>query len=52
METVCQFLYYKMKNKEVKNVMDMELPIEQLLQLIVAADHLQSKLASNELSLY
>jgi len=44
MDTVCQFLYYKIKNKGSKNVIDMELPTEQLLQLIVAADLLASKL--------
>lgn len=50
METVCQFLYYKTKNKDAKNVPDMELPIEQLLQLIVAADFLAGKLNLLDLS--
>jgi len=44
METICQFLYYKIKYKDSKGVPDMELPIEQLLQLIVAADFLAGKL--------
>ncbi len=44
METICQFLYYKIKHKDSKSVPDMELPIEQLLQLIVAADFLAGKL--------
>lgn len=43
-DTVCRYFYYKLKNKDTKNVPDMELPVEQLLQLIVAADFLDSTL--------
>ncbi len=44
LDTVCRFFYYKLKNRGEKNVPDMELPVEQLLQLIVAADFLDSTL--------
>lgn len=44
LDTICRYFYYSLKNKDSKNVPDMELPVEQLLQLIVAADFLNSTL--------
>ena len=40
LETVCEYMYYNLKHKESKDVQDMKLPTELLLQLVVAANYL------------
>lgn len=40
LETICQYLYYNLKYRNAKQVPDMELPIPQLLQLLVMSDYL------------
>ncbi|GAM85101.1 hypothetical protein ANO11243_031040 [Dothideomycetidae sp. 11243] len=40
LEKVCQYLYYNEKNKDAKDVPDMDLPAELSLELLMAADYL------------
>lgn len=40
LETVCEYLYYKEKNKDEKDVPDMDFPMELCLELLLAADYL------------
>ena len=40
LEKVCEYLYYNLKNKEAKDVPDMEIPPEMCLELLLAADYL------------
>ena len=40
LEKVCEYLYYNLKHKELKNVPDMEIPPELCLELLMAADYL------------
>ena len=44
LETICQYFYYNLKNQGSKNIIDMDLPKEQLMQLILAAEYLESML--------
>ncbi|KIV98692.1 uncharacterized protein PV09_09520 [Verruconis gallopava] len=40
LEKVCEYLYYHEKNKDARDVPDMEIPPEICLELLVAADFL------------
>lgn len=40
LEKVCEYLYYKEKNKDAKDVPDMDFPIELCLELLLASDYL------------
>lgn len=40
LEKVCEYLYYNEKNKDAKDVQDMDLPPELCLELLMAADFL------------
>lgn len=40
LEKVCEYLYYAEKNKDAKDVQDMDLPPELCLELLMAADFL------------
>lgn len=46
LEKVCEYLYFNEKMKEEKDVPDMEFPRELCLELLMAADFLQSELSS------
>ena len=48
LEKVCEYLYYNQKNKDAKDVPDMEIPQELCLELLMAADYLDGKLHSFE----
>lgn len=39
-EKICEYLYYKQKYAEAKDVPDMDVPAELCLELVVAADYL------------
>jgi elongin-C len=41
LEKVCEYLYYAAKNKDARDVPDMELPMELSLELLMAADFLE-----------
>jgi transcription elongation factor B subunit 1 len=43
LEKVCEYLYYHEKNKDVRDVPDMEIPPEICLELLVAADFLDGE---------
>ncbi|KAF2431054.1 POZ domain-containing protein [Tothia fuscella] len=40
LEKVCEYLYYHEKNKDQKDVPDMEIPAELCLEVLMAADYL------------
>ena len=40
LEKVCEYLYYNEKNKNAKEVPDMDIPPELCLELLMAADYL------------
>ena len=40
LEKVCEYLYYNLKNKDMKDVPDMPIPPELCLELLMAADYL------------
>jgi elongin-C len=42
LEKVCEYFYYFVKHKEAKDVADMDFPIELSLELLMAADYLDS----------
>jgi transcription elongation factor B subunit 1 len=42
LEKVCEYFYYNEKMKDAKDVPDMELPLELSLELLMAADYLNS----------
>jgi len=43
LEKVCEYLYYNLKNKDSKDVPDMEIPPELCLELLMAADYLHGE---------
>ena len=43
LEKVCEYLYFNEKNKGEKDVPDMDIPPELCLELLMAADFLQSE---------
>ena len=43
LEKVCEYLYYNLKNKDQKDVPDMEIPPELCLELLMAADYLNGE---------
>jgi len=42
LEKVCEYLYYNEKYKDQKDVADMEIPPELCLELLMAADYLNT----------
>ena len=42
LEKVCEYFYYHEKYKNSKDVPDMEIPLELCLELLMAADYLNS----------
>ena len=40
LEKVCEYFYYNEKNKDAKDVPDMDIPTELSLELLIAADYL------------
>jgi len=40
LEKVAEYLYYNIKNRDVSNVPDMDIPLEHCLELLMAADYL------------
>ena len=40
LEKVCEYLYYNLRNREARDVPDMEIPPELCLELLMAADYL------------
>lgn len=40
LEKVCEYFYYKEKNKRAQDVPDMEIPADMCLQLLMVADYL------------
>lgn len=46
LEKVAEYFYYNYKNKNREDVQDMEIPAELCLELLMAADYLDSKLPS------
>ena len=40
LEKVCEYLLYNLRNKEGRDVPDMEIPPEMCLELLLAADYL------------
>lgn len=42
LEKVCEYFYYKEKNRDAKDVPDMEFPLELSLELLMAADYFNS----------
>ncbi|KAI9821917.1 MAG: Transcription elongation factor B (SIII), polypeptide 1 (15kDa, elongin C) [Pycnora praestabilis] len=44
LEKVCEYFYYNEKHKDEKEVPDMEIPAELCLELLMAADYLDSEL--------
>ncbi len=46
LEKVCEYLYYNLKNKDSKDVPDMEIPPELCLELLMAADYLHGECPS------
>ncbi len=43
LEKVCEYFYYNEKNKDAKDVPDMDIPTELSLELLIAADYLDGK---------
>ena len=43
LEKVCEYLLYNLKNKDQKDVPDMEIPPELCLELLMAADYLNGE---------
>jgi len=43
LEKVCEYMYYYDKNTGAKDVPDMDIPAELCLELLMAADYLDSK---------
>ncbi|KAK3049822.1 Transcription elongation factor B (SIII), polypeptide 1 (15kDa, elongin C) [Extremus antarcticus] len=43
LEKVCEYFYYYQKHKGAKDVTDMDFPIELSLELVMAADYLDSR---------
>jgi len=43
LEKVCEYFYYNERNKDSKDVADMDIPAELCLELLMAADYLDSK---------
>lgn len=43
LEKVCEYLYYNAKHKDAKDVADMDLPMELVLELLMAADYLNGE---------
>lgn len=43
LEKVCEYLYYNLKNKDAKDVPDMDIPSELCLELLMAADYLSGQ---------
>jgi hypothetical protein len=43
LEKVAEYFYYNYKNRDEENVPDMEIPPELCLELLMAADYLDSK---------
>ena len=43
LEKVCEYLYYNLKHKDMKDVPDMEIPPELCLELLMAADYLNGE---------
>lgn len=43
LEKVCEYLYYHEKNKDAKDVPDMEIPPELCLEMLMAADFLNGE---------
>jgi len=43
LEKVCEYFYYNERNKDAKDVADMDIPAELCLELLMAADYLDSK---------
>lgn len=44
LEKVCEYLYYNEKNKDARDVPDMDIPPELCLELLMAADYLNGRL--------
>lgn len=44
LEKVCEYFYYHEKMKDARDVPDMEFPLELSLELLIAADYLNSKI--------
>lgn len=44
LEKVCEYFYYNEKNKDAKDVPDMDFPDELCLELLMAADYLDGEL--------
>jgi len=42
LEKVCEYFYYNKKNENQKDVPDMEIPPELCLELLMAADYLNT----------
>ena len=40
LEKVCEYFYYSEKNKDARDVPDMDFPTELCLELLMAADYL------------
>ncbi|KAG7005049.1 amino-acid permease GAP3 [Physcia stellaris] len=51
LEKVCEYLYYNLKNKDAKDVPDMEIPSELCLELLMAADYLNESQRDTSLNL-
>jgi hypothetical protein len=43
LEKVCEYMYYNEKHKDAKDVVDLDVPPELSLELLMAADYLDSK---------
>ncbi|KAF2723929.1 POZ domain-containing protein, partial [Polychaeton citri CBS 116435] len=41
LEKICEYLYYNEKNKDARDIPDMDIPTELCLELLNAADYLQ-----------
>ena len=52
LEKVCEYLYYHEKNKDTRDVPDMEIPPEICLELLVAADFLDGECIFSLVSLW
>jgi transcription elongation factor B subunit 1 len=49
LEKVAEYFYYNWRNRDQENVKDMDIPPELCLELLMAADYLDSKLLSSSL---
>jgi hypothetical protein len=45
LEKVCEYLYYHEKNKDARDVPDMDIPADICLEMLVAADFLDGEFA-------